>query len=309
VTRTTLLDGGTGRELLRIGAPFSQPLWSAQALIEAPQYVSRVHENFIAAGAEVITTNTYALVPFHLGEARFRARGHELAALAGRLAREAADRAPRQVLVAGGLPPACGSYRPDLFDAAVARPILATLVDAMRPSVDLWLAETISLIAEAELVREVVGPAVGQGAKPLWLSFTIADEAAGEQPVRLRSGEHVAEAVAAAVRLGAAAVLFNCSQPEVMGAAVSEALAELRRRGTAEAIPVGVYANAFAAGDDAVGANEGLRDLRGEITPEAYLAWARDWVARGARIIGGCCGIGPQHLAALRAGLAPVSRP
>jgi S-methylmethionine-dependent homocysteine/selenocysteine methylase len=113
----------------------------------------------------------------------------------------------------------------------------------------------------------------------------------------------VVAAVAAAVRLGAAAVLFNCSQPEVMGAAVTEAVSELRRQGAAGDITVGVYANAFASGNAAVGANEGFRDLRAELTPAAYLAWARDWVARGARIVGGCCGIGPEHIAALAAGL------
>ena len=64
VGRVTVLDGGTGRELARIGAPFSQPLWSAQALLEDPDYVRRVHESYVAAGAEVITTNTYAPVSY-----------------------------------------------------------------------------------------------------------------------------------------------------------------------------------------------------------------------------------------------------
>ena len=59
----TVLDGGMGRELARIGAPFSQPLWSALAMIESPEHVRRVHESYVAAGAEVITTNAYALNP------------------------------------------------------------------------------------------------------------------------------------------------------------------------------------------------------------------------------------------------------
>src|SRR3974390_3351192 len=99
----TLLDGGTGRELLRIGAPFRQPEWSALALIEAPEYVARVHRHFIDAGADVITTNSYALVPFHIGAERFEREGADLAALAGRLARAAAQAAPRPVRVAGSL--------------------------------------------------------------------------------------------------------------------------------------------------------------------------------------------------------------
>ncbi|RUU42317.1 homocysteine S-methyltransferase, partial [Mesorhizobium sp. M6A.T.Ca.TU.002.02.2.1] len=112
----TILDGGMGRELERIGAPFRQPEWSALALMEAPEMVRRVHEDYIRAGAKVITTNSYALVPFHIGEGRFRARGAELASLAGRLAREAADGTP-SVKVAGSLPPIFGSYQPELFKA------------------------------------------------------------------------------------------------------------------------------------------------------------------------------------------------
>ena len=296
----TLLDGGTGRELLRIGAPFAQPEWSAKALLEGPQFVTRVHENFIAAGAEVITTNSYAIVPFHLGAERFAKDGHRLAALAGRLARGAADAASRRVTVAGGLPPICGSYRTDLYDPAVARPILAILLDALGPCVDLWLAETLSSSVEAELVRDMIGPPVQPSAKPLWLSFTLADADTSGPPV-LRSGEPVADAVATSARLGAQAVLFNCSRPEVMGAAVSIAAHELAAGNEiARAMRIGVYANAFVPLEVMTAANAELSAMRVDVTPAAYLDWARDWVRRGATIVGGCCGIGPGHIAELR---------
>ncbi len=297
MNRICLLDGGTGRELLRIGAPFGQPEWSARALMLAPQFVTRVHESFVAAGADVITTNSYAVVPFHLGQARFASQGHALAALSGQLARAVADAAPRPVAVAACLPPPCGSYKAERFDAAAARPILATLVDALRASADHWLAETLSARVEAELVREVLGA----DEKPLWLSFTLADgEGQGAGP-RLRSGEGVAEAVGTAARLRAAAVLFNCSRPEVMGAAVSEALGvRSALGGAAHGMRIGVYANAFVPAEQPIEANAGLTDLRHDVTPQAYLQWAHDWVARGAQIIGGCCGVGPEHIEALR---------
>lgn len=301
----TLLDGGMGRELQRMGAPFRQPEWSALALIEAPQFVTRAHEAYVAAGADVITTNTYAVVPFHIGAARFRADGRGLADLAGQLARGVAAGAERPVAVAGSLPPPCGSYRADLFDAAVARPILQTLVGALSRWVDCWLAETLSRIAEAELVRELIGPAGDPRVKPLWLSFTVEDEVRPASVPRLRSGEAVADAAAAALRLGASALLFNCSQPEVMGAAVDQARRVLREADPiAAGIRIGVYANAFPPVDAALAeANAELSDIRTDLTPTAYGAWARDWTARGASIIGGCCGIGPEHIAALRATL------
>ncbi len=294
-----------GRELSRMGAPFRQPEWSALALMEAPQFVTRAHEAYVGAGADVITTNTYAVVPYHIGADRFDADGRALADLAGRVARGVADRAARPVAVAGSLPPACGSYRAEWFDAVVARPILHTLIDALSAHIDHWLAETLTRIAEAELVRELIGPAGSAQVKPLWISFTLQDGAGAGASARLRSGEAVADAVSAALRLGAAAVLFNCSQPEVMGAAVDEARRTLQAAGPAAAgMRIGVYANAFPPVDAAVAeANVGLSDIRADLTPLAYRAWAHDWVERGAGIIGGCCGIGPEHIAALRAGV------
>lgn len=290
MSELTILDGGTGRELARIGAPFRQPEWSALSLIEAPHFVSRVHEAYVGAGADVITTNSYAIVPFHIGADRFKGRGAEWAALAGRLAREVADRAKRDVRVAGSLPPVCGSYRADLFDAGEARAVLEVLVRALRPFVDHWQAETLSTIAEAELAREITA---GDG-KPLWLSFTLHDETPG--PPRLRSGENVADAVRAARTLGAAAILFNCSQPEVMRDAVRLARETLGPTN----IRIGVYANAFPPQSAEAEANSGLDDIRADLTPEGYARFARDWRDEGASIVGGCCGIGPDHIAALK---------
>ena len=66
-------------------------------------------------------------------------------------------------------------------------------------------------------------------------------------------------------------------------------------------IPLGVYANTFPPKDESAQANADLSDLRADLDPSGYLEFARDWAAQGARIIGGCCGIGPEHIAALRA--------
>jgi len=298
-----VLDGGAGRELARMGAPFRQPEWSALALIEGPDFVTRMHERYVAAGADVITTNSYAVVPFHIGSERFAARGEALADLAGRLARQAAAGAQRAVQVAGSLPPACGSYRADLFRPEEARPILQTLVRGLAPHVDHWQGETLSAIEEAELVREVINSTEGP-VRPLWLSFTLEDEDLVSDQPRLRSGQQVTEAVAAAIRLGAAAVLFNCSQPEVMDAAVSAARTAIEGSGTA--VRIGVYANAFPPQPKDATANAGLSDIRADLTPPAYLEFARAWQRTGASILGGCCGIGPEHIAALREGLAPI---
>jgi len=211
-----ILDGGMGRQLARMGAPFRLPEWSALALIEAPEFVVRAHAAFIDSGAQVITTNTYGLAPSRIGEARFGAEGGRLASLAGQLARAAADKAGRRVLVAGSLPPLFETYRPETFDAARALEILPTLVESLEQYVDLWLIETQSSTAESAAALD----ATRHTGLPAWVSYTLRDEAGRTAPAELRSGESVEDAVAVDLRRGVEALLFNCSQPEVMNAAV-----------------------------------------------------------------------------------------
>jgi S-methylmethionine-dependent homocysteine/selenocysteine methylase len=293
-TKITLLDGGMGRELKRIGAPFRQPEWSALALMEAPDFVSRAHQAFVTAGADVITTNSYALVPFHLGEERFAAQGEALAGRAGHIAREVAARAGRDVAVAGSLPPLFGSYRPDLYNDGRAQEILAPLVAGLDRYVDHWLVETQSAIAEIE----AAALGLRRSDKPIWFSFTLEDGAADAQSKpRLRSGELVSLAVKRAVDLQAAAVLFNCSQPEVMGPAVDAAHAALA---SATSTRIGVYANAFPPQPKDTEANATLHEVRTDLDPAGYVDFMEDWIRRGATIVGGCCGIGPEHIAAMR---------
>jgi S-methylmethionine-dependent homocysteine/selenocysteine methylase len=296
-----------GRELLRIGAPFRQPEWSALALLEAPAFVRQVHDSFVLAGADVITTNTYAVVPYHLGDDRFAARGRELAELAGRLGRAAADAAlavtGRTVSLAGSLPPVFGSYRPDLFRAEDAPRIFAPLVAGLSPFVDVWLAETQGSTREARAARAAVG---AQDERPFWISFSLEDSepeavAAGQRAARLRSGESIAEAARAALDLRVQALLFNCSHAGVMEPALREAAAAFAERSPERRPALGVYANAFAPYAHARRgeANVILDSLRDDLEPADYVAFARRWREAGASIVGGCCGIGPGHIAAL----------
>lgn len=288
-----VLDGGMGRELARRGAPFRQPEWSALALIEAPQTVTEVHQAYVASGAKVITTNSYALVPFHIGDERFAAEGEALAALAGKLARDVADEHANAVRVAGSLPPLFGSYRADLFEAARVSELALPLIRALSPSVDFWLAETMSLIAEPLAIKALLP----EDGKPFWVSFTLEDETLGSEPT-LRSGERVADAIDALVAVGVDAILFNCCQPEVIEAALQVASDRLSALGRAD-IRLGAYANAFPPQPKEATANDGLDEIRADLGPLDYLGWAERWRAAGASLIGGCCGIGPEHIQAL----------
>lgn len=288
----TILDGGMGRELKRVGAPFQQPEWSALALMQAPERVREVHDSFVAAGAQVITTNNYAVVPFHIGEERFAQQGIALTELAGRLAREAASDGVR---VGGCLPPLRGSYRPDRFDASLSAIEYPKIVAALEPYVDLWQAETMSCIDEAR----AVAAAVAGSAKPLWIAFTLRDDLDAAE-VCLRSGESLQAALELAIEVKAAALLFNCSLPEVIGRALAE-LGPLRDAQAPE-LEIGGYGNTFSPRDGKAEANSDVAELR-EVSPQQYAALASEWRDSGARLVGGCCGIGPEHIAAVAAAL------
>ncbi|CZF82612.1 homocysteine S-methyltransferase family protein [Grimontia marina] len=282
-----LLDGGMGRELQRIGAPFSQPLWSAQALIEAPDCVYQAHQNFIDAGCDVITVNSYACVPFHLGEQRYQEQGFELAESAAQIARRAADDSERKVKVAGCIPPVLGSYRPDLFSAEKARSIIQTLVDAQAGYSDIWIAETISLIEEFETIFDVLKSTN----QPAYFAFSLMDTEI-DQP-RLRSGESVADAIRVVCEKSVDGVLFNCSQPEVMLDAIALAKAIIDDSG--KQISLGAYANGFTVIHQDHEANDSLTTVR-DLPADEYAAFVRAWLDAGSNIVGGCCAIFPEHI-------------
>jgi S-methylmethionine-dependent homocysteine/selenocysteine methylase len=205
--------------------------------------------------------------------------------------------------VAGCLPPVFESYRPELFDAHEAPAILDVLVAGLAPHVDFWLIETQSSTAESGVA---MAAALRRSSLPIWVSYTLRDEAGREGPAQLRSGESVEQAVALDVRRGAQAICFNCSQPEVMNAAVLAAATIANAgngavRSGGSAVRIGVYANAFAPEPVTPEPYAGISEIRQDVSPERYVQWALEWVRSGATIVGGCCGIGPEHIAALRA--------
>ena len=289
-----ILDGGLGRELQALGAPFRQPEWSALALMEGAEYVRAAHDAFLRAGADVITTNSYAIVPFHIGADVFAARAIELLRLSGKLARAAADDAGREVRVAASVPPMFGSYQPDKFDSHAAVSMMRLFRDELADYADLFLGETFGSVGEAELFLKefkLTG-------RPLWLSVSLEDVDVKAGQPRLRSGEPLSDVLALCWTEPPDALLFNCSQPEVMEDAIAAAHASFL---TDHSPLIGVYANAFSlANDKYEGANATLHQLRQDITPDAYADYAESWVAAGAGIIGGCCGISPLHIKCLK---------
>ena len=290
----TLLDGGMGQELIRRSGGLATPLWSTQALMDRPGLVAEVHEAYADAGATVATTNTYCIHRDRLqgGDSNhYAGDGVALPNIEDRFeallnaALDEVETVRQRGQVAGSIGPLRASYRADLhpaFDEAL--PLYAEVAQLIAPRVDVLLFETIPSL-EAGRACLAAGR---QTDRPVWLSFTV-DDADGAV---IRSGEPVAEA--ARIGADADAVLLNCSAPEAMPRAL-EALATA-------GVPMGAYANGFTSlTKDFVAGGTTANDLstRQDLTPDVYAEHVARWVDLGATIVGGCCEVGPAHIAAM----------
>ena len=289
--RTILLDGGMGRELRFRGVDVMTSIWSAKALIVAPRVVRDVHDDFITAGADIITINSYGIVKSNFAWAGIEDRFRELNLLACTLAKEARDTSARSVLIAGSLPPLAGSYRPDRVGKfEEIEPLYREQADLLAPHVDLLLCETMSIANEAR----AAAVAATQTGIPVWVSLTLHEDRSG----RLRSGENISEAAEALSDIPVSGLLANCCAPE----SITVALPQLAQVGMKY---FGGYANTFKPipedweleGDKET---DGPLNLRKDLDPESYAAHADDWLKAGATVIGGCCGTRPAHIARLK---------
>lgn len=284
--KPVLLDGGMGRELRFRGVEILDTIWSANALLVAPEVVRQVHLDYIKAGAEVITTNTYGVIRENLKLEGVDGRFEELNVLACKLACEAREISGRNVLIAGSIPPLKGSYRPDLV------PSSEEMIDAyseqarvMAPFVDFFLCETMSAAEEG---RCAATACVDTG-KPVWVSWTLHEDRSG----RLRGGETVDEAFNVLNHVNVDGVLVNCCAPE----SITPAIPQLLRTGVEF---TGGYANTFnPIPEDWMLDNEehGFIGLRDDLDPEQYVNFVKEWLDLGATVVGGCCGTRPAHIA------------
>ena len=292
MARITRLDGGMGQELLARSGDMPTPLWATQVMIDHPDLVQSIHVDYFAAGATVATTNTYAI---HRDRLVRDGREHLFVTLLRKAAAQAVAarnaRGPRGGRVAGSLGPLVASYRPDLCPPVPEAAAKYTeIVRVLAPHVDLFLCETMASVMQVEGALE----GASTGGLPVWVSVTVDDK----DGTRLRSGEPVADLARVFNRRRPAAVLANCSVPEAMAAALTE-LSRFH-------VPFGAYANGFTHISHAFLTDAPTVDAltaREDLTPDRYAAFAMDWVAQGATIVGGCCEVGPAHIAALATAL------
>lgn len=286
MTQITLMDGSIGQELVKRSGNRATPLWSTRVMLDQPDLVGAVHSDYFAVGATVATTNTYAVHRSRLARVGME---DQIPALIDTAVAQA-ERARAEYKggrIAGSLGPLLASYRPDLSpDVNQAAIKFGELVQLMKPRVDLFLIETVSSLQEAEgALRGTDGCG-----KPVWLALTVMDE----DGTKLRSGEPLSDIAPLVAQYDPEAVLINCTRPEAVPAALDII------KGFDK--PFGAYANGFTRISDGFLKDAPTVDAltqRTDLDPATYADHVMGWVAQGATIVGGCCEVGPDHIAEL----------
>lgn len=282
-----LLDGAIGTEILRRNVT-----WADHQLASRPAFVRGIHEDYIRAGADVISTNSFQLCRRalfnhfrdeahrrHIGAPDLDTRADLLLAASVKLAVEARTLvgAARPVAVAAAVTTLEWCFRPDLAPSGEqARQEYREVFEVVADSgADLVLLETVNSIGEARVALEV---AIELGL-PCWISF-VPDEHG-----RLFTGETMQQAARELEPRGVGAILLNCAPPNDITAGMKELAPHAH-------VPTGAYAH--------IGRFDPPEWLfTDEYPPPAYHSAAAEWKQMGGRILGGCCGTTPEHIAAL----------
>ncbi len=280
-SKLLLLDGATGTELNRRGVDTGLPLWSANALItDAGLNVLRqVHLDYLNAGADIITTNTFRTNRRALAGKGLSA--HELTLRAVATAREAVAEFGKPALVAGSVSSLEDCYRPDLVPPAGECHAEHTerIHDLVEGGVDLLLIETMNSINEAVIAAKI---ATATGL-PTWVTFVC------DKKGSILSGESLTHAAEILMPFGVRALGVNCMPAHT----IAQPLKELRAI-CGDNFPLMAYGNIGYVDDEQGWINTDATD------PQGYLQHARNWPAQ---IIGACCGSTPDHIRALKQGI------
>jgi S-methylmethionine-dependent homocysteine/selenocysteine methylase len=281
---TIILDGGTGTDIQRRGVPMAGETWCAEANLTHPDFVRAVHEDYVRAGAEIITANTFASSPL-----RFNALGRD-----GDVA--AIDRAAVKIAKSAGGALVAGSF-------STMRPVVPGS-DRTDLSIDWSQAQAAELfkrkaggLAEAgcdlilmEMMRDLdyslwaTEAAVATGL-PVWVGIAVERREDGKLAGFGRNDWALEDIVSALMATGAKTCSIMHSSPNDTDEALK--IAAERWSGPLGAYPESGY---FKMPDWQ------FVDI---IAPQELVARSRGWRKLGATILGGCCGIGPEHIAAL----------
>ena len=280
--RQLILDGATGTELNRRGVDTGLPLWSANALMNEhdAQILQQIHEDYLRAGADIITTNTFRTHRRALAPSGNAQRALELTRRAVDIARAAIANVPadKPYFIAGSLSTLEDCYRPELVpsDAELRAEHSERIQHLIECGVDLILIETINTIREAFIMAQLAVPA----GTPVVVSFVCDREG------RILSGETLTDAAAQLLPLGISAIGVNCGPTPALAKPLAELQAACGRD-----FPLIAYGNIGYADEEVGWVNTDAED------PQVYCGHANQWPVK---IVGGCCGTTPGHIAQLK---------
>ncbi len=284
-----LLDGGTGSELQRRGVAMNEEAWSGVAAYTHKDLLRQIHADYIDAGAEVITTNTFGTTRFVLEAAGLGDEFARVNALAIEAAMEGRDMAAQDaVAIAGSI-----SCLPPRLDVA-AYPDQISERDGYRELAGVLAEGGVDLIA-LEMMEDTHHAAMAMEAAlevglPVWLGMSCRFADDGETLVGFDFPDlPLNDPLRTLISMGPAVVNVMHTDPEAVGPAIAEVLSHWSG-------PIGVYPELgdFSAPN---------WNFTSDLSPADFAAAALPWVGRGARLLGGCCGTTPAHIRALREAL------
>jgi S-methylmethionine-dependent homocysteine/selenocysteine methylase len=293
--RPLVLDGAIGTELSKRGVDTGLPLWSARALLDAPDVLMQIHRDYVDAGADIITTDTFRTTRRTFERAGMADQSAELTRRAVDLVHAARAFSPhRAILVAGSLGPLEDCYRPDLVppDSALQEEHAEHAQRLANAGADFLFLETFGSAREA---KQACAAALATG-KEVVVSFLCTANG------KLYSGESLEDAVAALFPLHPTGYSLNCVPARSMAAPLAELKGILlklsaktgNRSDDPDSGPcIAAYGNVGRPGEELSGT------LILDVGPEEYGQLAHAWVRQGAQIVGGCCGTTPEHIAAV----------
>ncbi len=273
-----ILDGATGTELNRRGVDTGLPLWSAKALIHErdAKILQDIHEDYLRAGADIVSTNTFRTNRRALAASGNADRAFELTRRAVDIARAAIANvaADRPCFVAGSISTLEDCYRPDLVppDDELHTEHSERIHHLVASGVDFILIETINTLREALVLAKLAANA----GTPAIVSFVC------DRGGKILSGETLTEATDQLLPLGISAIGVNCGPTPYL----AKPLAELRAACGNE-FPLIAYGNIGHADEEVGWINTDSEDAH------AYCEHALHWPTK---IIGGCCGTTPDHI-------------
>jgi homocysteine S-methyltransferase len=285
-----ILDGGTGSEIQRRGVPMDGEVWCSVANRTHPDKVRETHVAYIDAGADVITANTFASSPLLFNALKRDAEVAELDALALRIARDAVDSAAggRPVAIAGSFstmrPVAKGGDRTQKqkeWTFKQAQPLFRAKAEALAAAgCDLIIME---MMRDVDYSLWATEAAVATGL-PVWVGISVERREDGKLAGFHRHEWTLEDIVSSLMVTGARACL-------IMHTRIDDTADALALAKAAWAGPLGAYPES--------GVFKMPEWQFEDVSAEDYVEFCRRWRRLGASILGGCCGLGPEHIAAL----------